>query len=514
MGPNHYTMNNLFGKFERVSLRLKRLLPGLFLLYVSALYGLTAVLQDGLFERDGYYHARFTEMMPERWLDRAFPWTQLSTWREHFCDKEFLYHLAMMPFAQIGQDPIFGARLFTCLLSVAVVALLFWVLRTHGCRTPLLFAAATLASGGLFIARLGMIRSHVLSMALLMVGIHLLLEARWRALFVLGFIYAWSYTMPFVLLMTAVPFVVGKWARRGGLDWRSPIAAGLGSILGLMIHPYSPETWESFLTYLQVFRIGMQGAGQSGFELGNEIYPYSLPVFFDIYPLVVILVPVLLIFALWRWKKLPPETAGVFISTYFWLGMTAASARFVEYSVLLLAIATGFVLRDAQLESTKVHDYFACRPSARLMVKVLIVAALIGLHFRSMNFYTVYQTKAAPPRFFTGASQWMASHLKPGETVINLYWDDFPELFYDGSRQHYIWGLDPTYSIRQDYDKALLLETFRRHERPLDGHILSNQFDSRYLVLRASRLRFFPELEAPPFRKVYKDSAAVIFALN
>ena len=95
--------------------------PAALLLYVLGLYAATALLQDGLFERDGYYHARLAQLLPERGLSREFPWTQLSTWKEGYCDKEVLYHLAMAPLAQLGPEPILGARIFSVLLAVAVV---------------------------------------------------------------------------------------------------------------------------------------------------------------------------------------------------------------------------------------------------------------------------------------------------------------------------------------------------------------------------------------------------------
>ena len=494
--------------------KLARKLPLLFLLYVAALYGTTAVLQDGLFERDGYYHARFAEMMPERGLDREFQWTQLSTWRERFCDKEFLYHLAMMPFAQIGDDPIFGARLFAVLLSVTVMAGLYLVLRAHTVPWPVFFAALPFAAGGLFLARLGMIRSHVLSMALLMLGMHFLLQSRWRALFVLGFIYAWSYTMPFILLMTAIPFVAGVWIKGEGLNWKLPAAAGIASALGLAIHPYSPETLESFLTYLQVFQIGMQGTRSSGFELGNEIYPYAFTVFFNIYPLVVVLVPALILFAVWQWKQLTASTVGVILSTLLWVAMTAASARFVEYSVLLLALACALAIRDTRSVDFGIGKIFSLNKDMRRIFDITAVAILLGLHIRSMTFYTYYQTQAAPPRRFTGVSQWMEKNLKPGETVINLFWDDFPELFYDGSGQKYLWGLDPTYSIREDKEKAALLEQFRSHQLLLDGKRMKESFQSRVLVLRTRREAGFPELAFPPFHKVYGDTSGVVYVIK
>jgi hypothetical protein len=488
--------------------------PIALLLYVLGLFAATALLQDGLFERDGYYHARLAQLMPARGLSRSFPWTQLSTWRDGYCDKEVLYHLAMAPFAQLGPEPILGARLFSVLLAVAVVATLFLVLRAHGVPWPAYFAALPLASGGLFLARLGMIRSHVLSMLLLLVGLHFMLQRRWRALLVLGFLYAWCYTVPFVLVLTAAPFAAGVWLGKGGLDWRSVLAAGAGAVLGLVVHPYSPLTLETFFTYVQIFRIGLAGVGQSGFELGNEIYPYPLPVFFDIYPLIVLGVPVLGVVVAARWSRLSAETRGMLAAAAFWAAMTMVSARFVEYLVLLLAVAVALVARDLAGGAPVLSAWFARARWRRWAGALAALGLLAGFHARSMAFYVHYQGRAAPARFFDGAGAWMARHLAPGETVVNLYWDDFPDLFYSAPRQHYLWGLDPTYSIRLDPGRATLLERTRRREIPLDPRLLAEAFQARYLVLRAGRADAYPGLRRPPAREVYRDASAVVYRLD
>jgi hypothetical protein len=488
--------------------------PAALLLYVLGLYAATALLQDGLFERDGYYHARLAQLLPERGLSREFPWTQLSTWKEGYCDKEVLYHVAMAPLAQLGPGPILGARIFSVLLAVAVVAALYLVLRAHRVPWPAFFAALPLASGGLFLARLGMIRSHVLSMLLLLVGVHLLLQRRWRGLLLLGFAYAWCYTVPFVLVLTAAPFAVGAWLGKGGLDWRSVVASGAGAVLGLVVHPYSPLTLETVFTYVQIFRMGLAGVGQSGFELGNEIYPYPLPVFFDIYPAVVLGVPVLGLAAVARWRRLSARATGLLAAAAFWLAMTAVSARFVEYLVLLLAVAAGLVVRDLLQPGGALPAWFGRARWRRWAGAVAALGLLAGFHARSMTFYVYYQSRAAPPRFFDGAGAWMARHLVPGETVVNLYWDDFPDLFYSAPRQHYLWGLDPTYSLRFDPERAMLLERTRRRDVPLDPHLLAETFQARYLVLRASRAGGYPELQRPPSREVYRDALAVVYRLE
>jgi hypothetical protein len=496
----------------RRSLRLAG--PLALFLYVAVLYGATASLQQGLFERDGYYHARVSQLFPQRGLSRHFPWTEVSTWRDGYCDKEVLYHAAMAPFANLGHDPLPGARLFAVLVSLSVVVALYLVLRAHGARAPAWFAALPLASGGLFVARLGMIRSHVLSMALLVVGLHFLLERRARALLVLGALYAWCYTVPFVLVLTAVPYVVGVWLGRGGLDWRSALFCGVGAVLGLVVHPYSPLTLETFLTYLQVFRIGLAGVGSSGFELGNEIYPYPLPVFWDIYPLILLLVPALCLTVALLWRRLSAETKGLTLAALFWFGMTMASARFVEYHVLLLTAACALLVRDLAPAMVGSAAWRAAPRRLGVALGLAAMALLVGFHLRSLRFYRVYQTAAAPPAFFTGAADFMSRHLAPQETVINLYWDDFPDLFYAAPRQHYLWGLDPTYTIRFDEERAVLLERSRRHLQPLDGEALASAFSSRWLILRASRSGGYPELTRPPFREVYRDEKAVLYRIE
>ena len=98
--------------------------------------------------------------------------------------------------------------------------------------------------------------------------------------------------------------------------------------------------------------------------------------------------------------------------------------------------------------------------------------------------------------------------------MINFYWDDFPDLFYAAPRQQYIWGLDPTFSIRYDRDKAVMLENFRSGQTRLNGRVLADTLQAHWLILRAGRVTRYPELQNAPFRAVYLDNAAVLFKIE
>src|SRR6185436_15131914 len=78
--------------------RLSNILTFLAAIYLIALLAVLVFKPVGLFERDGYFHARYANLLPSFGLSRSFHWTQASTWRSQFCDKEFLFHVLMMPF--------------------------------------------------------------------------------------------------------------------------------------------------------------------------------------------------------------------------------------------------------------------------------------------------------------------------------------------------------------------------------------------------------------------------------
>lgn len=172
---------------------------------------------SGLYERDGYFHARYAQLLPEHGLSRAFPWTQASTWRENFCDKEFLFHVLLVPFCRDTADPVFGAKVVAVILAAIALVVQFGLLRLHHVPHPLVCTLIFASLSGTVLHRLGMIRSHVLSMLLFQIGLHLLLTNRWKMLAALGFLYAWSYTFPWVLPLTAAVSFLAKWFRSRSL---------------------------------------------------------------------------------------------------------------------------------------------------------------------------------------------------------------------------------------------------------------------------------------------------------
>ncbi|MBE7465770.1 MAG: hypothetical protein HS116_20035 [Planctomycetes bacterium] len=482
-------------------------------LYLAFLFGRVHLGTEGLYERDGYFHARFAQQFADQGLSRSFPYTQFSTWKEQFCDKEFLFHTLMWPFARPAAEPLAGVRVFMLLLDLAFCLAAYLILRRNQVPAPWAFVFLLACLGGPFLIRLTMIRSHVLSMILAVIGVHLLIGKRWKWLLALGFLYAWSYTVPLVLVMIAVPFALGAWWAGGGLDWKSPAAAMAGVVLGLIIHPFSPQTLETFATYLDVISMGAQGKSAAALELGKEIYPYSTRSFLHAFPLWTALVLALPLLALRIRTAIRPETLGALTAALAWFGMTLLFSRFMEYAIPLFVLALGLLVRDWSAGLELRERFAAAHPRAAVAAGAGVALVLSAFHALSADFYLASQRELPPPRF-AQASSWMARNLESGETVVNLWWDDFPELYYSAPRQRYLVGLDPTYMLRFDAEKARLLEAMRTQRAPLDGPLLARTFGARYMILRADVARTYPELGDRTWGYVYKDEHAVIYALD
>lgn len=480
------------------------------LAYFVALLCWGAVAPSGLYERDGYFHARYAQVLPERGLSRAFPWTQASTWRENFCDKEFLYHALLVPFCRDPADPVQGAKLLAVILAAAVLILQYVLLRVHHVPHPLVCTLIFTSLSGTVLHRLGMIRSHVLSMLLFQIGLHLLLTGRWKTLAALGFLYAWSYTFPWVLPVTAAVFFLAKGLARGGWSVRAPLAALAGVVAGSILHPYFPGTVENLLTYLHVIGISTAAPARSGVTLGNELYPFSAGAFLGTFPLLILLVAgfgwVLLRFR----DQLAKESVAVVAVAWLWFAGCLWMPRMIEYAAPATGMAAGLLLRDLRTKADPRAGLAG--PMRRRWLAGIGAAAVLLAAAHSSALHTYIATAGeAPVRRFTGAAAWMKENLEPGETVMNLWWDDFPELFYDAPEFHYLCGLDPTYMLRWDETKARGLEKMRARKLALDGAWLSRAFGSRLLVVRRPQADAYPELQGAPWKMLYRDESAALY---
>jgi len=499
---------------------LRRFFPAAVFLYMAGLYGFLHMQAGGLAERAGYFHARFAGMLPELGLARSFAWIQAGALGERFFDPAFLYHALLAPFAR-GAEPLGGFLLGSTLLSASLFPLLHGFLARQRVPAPWVPTLLLACLGSPFLLRLWFTDSHVLASLLLVAGLAPLIEERWRWALAFGVLWSWSRAFVFVYPAVALIFAAARWSggeatdEEGGrlpraFDWRSPAAAAAGLAAGLLLHPQSPAGLTALASQagaaFESFRAGSVAAVAAS---GDWVTPYSPRGIWHVYPLVTALV-LSGGFACWQEKGgLRSETLGLLAAAGFGLVMTLGTQSGIEYAAPLTAAAFGLLWRDslwglagplrAWAEAGRRRRVLAGIFAAAVLAQAAVLAPLLP-QIRGLR----------PPRF-RGAAAWLAANLAPGETAANLWWSDFPELFYDGRSQRYLAGLEPFYGRGPADSAGARLERMRSGMDPIDPSWLSRTFGARFLVLRAGYVKHYPQLAG--WRSVYRDTAAAVYEL-
>jgi asparagine N-glycosylation enzyme membrane subunit Stt3 len=172
---------------ERSPTRL--LIPGLLLVLLSAaallwwMQGAT----EGLYGYDGYFHVRYAQVLRSEGISRSFPWWQETFLRDRFADKDFLYHVLLIPFT-FG-DLVLGGKFAAVLFGTAAMGVFYVVARKLSVPWPAILSLFLLASSTAFLYRLGFTRPLVPAVALSVAGTCAILLRREKWAFAFAAIY-------------------------------------------------------------------------------------------------------------------------------------------------------------------------------------------------------------------------------------------------------------------------------------------------------------------------------------
>jgi len=453
-----------------------------------------------LVDRDSLYHARYAQLLPERGLSREFPWTQESVWRDGFSDKEFLFHALLVPFCR-GDDPAPGAKVAAWLMGAGLLATLAWILSSNGIRLAWFWVLLVPALGNHFLFRMQEVRPAILSVILLLAGIHFLLQSRWRAVAIVGFVYSWTYTAPHLLAAFACIDAVARWPDEKRFEWRGLAWAAGGVAAGLVVHPYFPNDLRLWwVMNVEIVARAWDLGGDPGVRLGREfesVSPRSLVVSST---LVLLCFLGTFLAAAWRGGSLGARTRRLLAFMLGGFVMYLLSGRFVEYFAPLALLAA----------ASSADDLWPREGRMRFALANVAGVLAIALTARSV-WDTTTALRTYPGPDLVGAAQWMKSTILAKETVIHLDWGDFPQLFYYDPSHRYLVGLDPMFLYVRSPERLKLLEDVKWGRRPLDPAELARAFQSKWLVLRPLRRPIAEEAGLTP---AFEDSGGSVYRLR
>ncbi|HEU4427378.1 MAG TPA: hypothetical protein VFT98_01375 [Myxococcota bacterium] len=189
-----------------------------------------------LYDGDSYFHARAAQQLAEHGVRREFPQTAFSTWRDRYSDKDFLFHALLIPF--VGENAsVGGAKRAVIALDALVLAAFGFALVRLRVRFAWLAVLLLAASDPWIWLHLLKVRPHLLGLALLLVEIVLLLEARWKTLALVAAAHVLAHTSFLALLALPIAHAIACRLRGEPLAWKPAAGIALGVAAASLLHP-------------------------------------------------------------------------------------------------------------------------------------------------------------------------------------------------------------------------------------------------------------------------------------
>jgi hypothetical protein len=424
---------------------------------------------------DAYYHFRWSRMLWDGVRAGSFPPAfgalPLTTLNPRdYVDHHFLFHVFQIPFTFFS-DFQTGAKLGTWLFACLAVLSCYWLMLRNRLSYPLVWLVALVGSSAPFLYRMNMGKAMSVSIVLLVAGLHLLFERRYRWLLPLSFLFALTYDMFALLVAAAVmwSFVI-LWSERR-VEWRPAVFVAAGSALGFVINPYFPHNFQLLYEHLLI----KVTAKDFSTTVGSEWYPYSTWEFLGNCGVALCaMVAGYIAFKDSADRGRQRALLLLLFSTFLML-VNMRWRRFAEYfppfAVLFAAFALEpliraarerYFLRETSGVETRGPDDGERAPeparadNARAWEMIFVATAFVLLAAPMVWYARVTSrdiAEMAGPDNYKGGSAWLSKNAEPGELIVNTDWDDFPKLFFYNPQLAYVSGLDPTYLL--DKDKRL-----------------------------------------------------------
>lgn len=241
------------------------------LLFFGSFVAVAAVMRNlpVFYDADAYYHLAVARLYVTHGFTNSLEWARFSVLRDGFGDKDFLFHVFLMPFVARGDPHLGGVLALAALVALNVTVVGWLAARAMGswglAIGPLLLLTATD-----FSLRMIRLRPELLSLALLLLAIRCAASGRWVTLAVVSGLYALSHTGFHMVLVLIVGFALYEAVTTGRVAWRAAAWCALGIAAGLLVHPGFPSNVR--IWFVQNVTFFTQNAS---LDFGPEILPHT-----------------------------------------------------------------------------------------------------------------------------------------------------------------------------------------------------------------------------------------------
>jgi hypothetical protein len=235
-------------------------------IFFSYLFTNIPLIHDG----DSYFHLSVARIYTQKGIIDHLDWARFSVMNTDFGDKEFLFHLLLMPFVHWLPSE-WGGKIALALLNALTAAVIANLsMRSIG-KWGVFVPVWVFGTSAAFALRMSRLRPEILSLLILISVTWVASKKRYLWLMILSALYALSYTAFHVLIGLSIGwFIIIGWVYQRW-EWRIPVYTTIGAAIGLVVHPHFPSNLNIWVIQNIDFFLLKNKIG-----VGNEIQPASI----------------------------------------------------------------------------------------------------------------------------------------------------------------------------------------------------------------------------------------------
>ena len=485
----------------------------LFLVFVAG-FAIVQYGTPGLAGNDGYYHMKMGYLIRTQGLKPDFPYLPYTILNESaYYDHHLLYHAFLAFFATT--DPALdgglaltqGAKLASIVMPSLAFLAIWWLLRGQKVPYAAVWAIGLFAVSEAFLYRMSMPRAQSMSLLLLVLALHWLLQGKYKYLLPLGFVFVWAYNAFPLLIAVAGTYAIATFMLERRIAWQAVVYPAIGIGLGLIINPYFPQNIEFIVGHL------LPKVGESSTPVGNEWSPYRTWTLVENSGVALMAVLGGILALGWREKRMDKATLVALGLTVLFGYMLFESRRFIEYfppfAFIFFALSVAPILREW------LAAWGEKRPYLHQIAPIALLLLLAYPLYVGLTDGRELVADSSPADRYADATIWLHDNAPDGTMVFQTDWDDFTRLFFYNTNAVYTAGLDPTFMELEDeafFDRWVDI-TRGRVAQP--GAAIRDEFGAAYVFSDLNHEDFMAEAEDDPLlQEVYRDEYAVVYRVG
>ncbi|MEZ4593266.1 MAG: hypothetical protein R3D55_19290 [Chloroflexota bacterium] len=486
----------------------------LLLLVFIAGFAVVQYATPSLVGNDGYYHMKMGYLIRTEGLAPAFPYLPYTILNEAaYYDHHLLYHVFLALFATTdpasdgGLALTQGAKLASIVMPSLAFLAIWWLLRGQKVPYAAVWTIALFAASEAFLYRMSMPRAQSMSLLLLVLALHWLLQGKYKYLLPLGFVFVWAYNAFPLLIAVAGTYAIATFMLERRIAWQAVVYPAIGIGLGLIINPYFPQNIDFIVGHL------LPKVGESSTPVGNEWSPYRTWTLVENSGVALLAVLGGILALGWREKRIDKATLSALGLTVLFGYMLFESRRFIEYfppfALIFFALSAAPILREW------LAAWGEKRPYLLQLAPVAMLLLLAYPLYVGLSDGRELIADSSPADRYADATIWLHDNAPDGTMVFQTDWDDFTRLFFYNTNAVYTAGLDPTFMELEDealFDRWVDI-TRGRVAQP--GAAIRDEFGAAYVFSDLNHDDFMAEAEDDALlQEVYRDAYAVIYQVG